>query len=115
VWGLAQLDEHFGRCNGQAFARSDVKRYALPPPRIDLEFERHKCFSLRVGIDAGLVPITVKLAAYNILRSQRTDPFYTLAFSSRNISASRPGGGSMAIFERTCNKWFCTTSRSAPV
>jgi len=44
------------------------------------------------------------------LRSERS----TLSFSSRTASGSSDTGGSMATMHSSCNRWFCTMSRSAP-
>ena len=38
----------------------------------------------------------------------------TLAFSSRTSSASKRGGGSIAIIDSTCSMWFWNMSRSTP-
>ena len=38
----------------------------------------------------------------------------TFTRSSRKLSMLRVGGGSMAMFESICSKWFCTTSRTVP-
>jgi hypothetical protein len=39
----------------------------------------------------------------------------TLSFSSRMASACALIGGSIASAHSSCNAWFCTMSRSAPV
>src|SRR5262245_27548101 len=75
---LAQLDEDFGGRHRQALARSDVERHALPPPRVDLESERHEGFYLRLRPDARLVAIAAKLTADDIPRVERTNPFQHL-------------------------------------
>ena len=38
----------------------------------------------------------------------------SFTFSSRTASASSDTGGSIAMSESTCSRWFCTMSRIAP-
>ena len=57
----------------QRLARPNEDWHARPPPRIDEEFGRDKCFNGRIGFDAGHRLIARILAANDMRRIERAD------------------------------------------
>ena len=65
---LLELDEHFGRGHGQAFAGADQERNAVPAPGIDFETHSGKGLHFGIGRDVANLSITFKLAAHHVCR-----------------------------------------------
>ena len=113
--GLRNLPTTSVQVTGQTLSGANVERHALPAPGIDFQLQGRECFDLRVLGDAVFVAVAAELPADEFFASMGGIAFSTLTFSSRTDSLSMRTGGSMARFDSTWNKWFCTTSRIVPV
>jgi hypothetical protein len=120
-------DADLGDAAGQALAGAQVERHARPAARLDLEPDGgvrlgaavvgHALLGA-VGLDplAGQ-PALVVLAADGVGGEVlgRLERAEDLALLVRRLSASKPTGSSIAVSASSCSRWFCRTSRAAPV
>ena len=69
--GRFELDEHFGGGNLEIFARPQIPRHVLPPPRVDEQPERAKGLDIGIFCHTRFVPVSVVLSPDNIVRRKR--------------------------------------------
>src|SRR5262249_30771906 len=74
----SQPDEKFRTCHGQTLPGPDVKGNALPTPGVDLELQGRKRLDFRIRRHALLGSIAAKLAANDIVLTERRDRFQNL-------------------------------------
>ena len=94
-WRLPQADDNLRARHRQALSRSNVKRDALPSPRIEVKPESGEGLDLRIGGDAALLAVAAKLPTDDVLGLPEQESICrTFTFSSRIDSLSILAGGS---------------------
>ena len=85
--------------------------YGLLTPSLRVSYEREYFYlsGMRITFDTS-----IKYQNYRYFSLNNFNDFKTLCFSVLTSSGLKEVGGSMAIKHRSCNKWFCTMSKSAP-
>jgi hypothetical protein len=106
---------------------AQVERHARPPPGVDVDAQRGVGLGVAAAVDALLVAVAgdeyaaLPPLAYvpNADAESRSAGSRTalsaLSFSTRSDWASKETGSSIAVSASSCSRWFCITSRQAPM
>src|SRR5262249_20160964 len=91
-WRLAEADSDLCARHRQVLAGADVKRYAAPAPRVNLQLQGGEGLNLRAGRHTRLLQVPPKMAAHQVLcleRRHRLEHSNLLITNGFGVSTSR--------------------------